>query len=361
MLRKIISSSLNSPPLNFRVLRVFRGDFLLLSVPPRLCGYSTNPFAPERSCGRICYIEKSEKQRELDVPELPEVETMRRGILALVGNRIRGAVAEPCDRRPILLSPDIAQFSKRVAGRTVTAVDRLGKRVVVRLDSGDAIIFEPRMTGLVLVADPPSVEHLRFRLDLKDGPIRSVWYWDRRGLGSVRLMSSDEITIKLGNGALGVDALAVSPEELQAAFGSSRRAIKVALLDQRALAGVGNLYASEILHRAKVHPETPCAALKPQQWRLVHLYMREVLEEAIRHEGSTLSDGTYRNALNQNGGYQNCHLVYDREGEPCRTCSRGTIRRIVQAQRSTFYCGVCQREKRIRAKRSSTCPHGGNG
>lgn len=276
------------------------------------------------------------------LPELPEVETMRRGILAIVGSTIRGAALEPCPRKPILLSPGLAAFARRTKDRRIVTVDRLGKRVVVRLDSGDSIIFEPRMTGLVLVADPPSSEHLRFRLDLAGGPINSVWYWDRRGLGSVRLLSASQLASAM-DGKLGLDALAISAEQLRAVLAPSKRAIKVALLDQRALAGVGNLYASEILHRAKVHPATACDRLKPAQWKLIHAYLREVLDEAILHEGSTLSDGTYRNALNQSGGYQNSHLVYDRADQRCQTCQRGTIRRIVQAQRSTFYCGVCQR------------------
>jgi formamidopyrimidine-DNA glycosylase len=278
------------------------------------------------------------------MPELPEVETMRRGILAIVGSRVRGVAAEPCLRKAILLSPGIAAFARRTKGRRVAAVDRLGKRVVVRLDSGDSIIFEPRMTGLVLVADPPSVEHLRFRLDLAGGPIKSVWYWDRRGLGSVRLLSEKQLG-SLTDGKLGIDALSITAEQLRAVLSLSKRAIKVALLDQRALAGVGNLYASEILHRAKVHPETRCDAVKPAQWKLIHTHLGEVLQEAILHEGSTLSDGTYRNALNQSGGFQNSHRVYDRADERCISCQRGTIKRIVQAQRSTFYCAVCQRRR----------------
>jgi formamidopyrimidine-DNA glycosylase len=275
------------------------------------------------------------------MPELPEVETMRRGILGIVGSRIRGVALEKSPRKPILLSPKIASFSRKTGGRRVTAIDRLGKRVVVRLDSGDSIVFEPRMTGLVLVADPPSLEHLRFRLDLAGGPIPSVWYWDRRGLGSVRLLSPKQLAAAV-DGKLGIDALAITPEQLRDVLASSRRPIKVALLDQRALAGVGNLYASEILHRARVHPATPCHRLKPPAWQLIHRRLHEVLQEAIRHEGSTLSDGTYRNALNQSGGYQNSHLVYDRANQPCLTCGGGPIRRIVQAQRSTFYCQTCQ-------------------
>jgi formamidopyrimidine-DNA glycosylase len=280
------------------------------------------------------------------VPELPEVETMRRGIAAIAGSRIRQVALEPCQRKPILVSPKIEEFSERAVGRRITTVDRLGKRVVVRLDSGDAIVFEPRMTGLVLIADPPTGEHLRFRLDLRSGPTKSVWYWDRRGLGSVRLLAAEELAAKLGSDVLGLDALSVTAEQLRSIFGVSRRPIKVGLLDQRALAGVGNLYASEILHRARIHPATSCDRLRAADWQRIHEQMLAVLEEAIRHEGSTLSDGTYRNALNKSGGYQNCHLVYDRAGDVCPTCQRGKIQRIVQAQRSTFYCAICQRAPR---------------
>jgi formamidopyrimidine-DNA glycosylase len=109
---------------------------------------------------------------------------------------------------------------------------------VLRLEGGERLIFEPRMTGLVLVADPPTQEHLRLRLDLARGPIPHIWYWDRRGLGSVRLLTESQFAAQLGNGHLGPDALAISPGELRARLGQSRRPIKVALLDQRAVAGI---------------------------------------------------------------------------------------------------------------------------
>src|SRR5437868_3740242 len=117
------------------------------------------------------------------MPELPEVETMRRGILGAVGHAIASVEKSPCPRKPILLTPAIATFRKKVAGRKVTAIDRMGKRVVMRIDGGDAIIFEPRMTGLVLVSDPPTTQHLRFHVAMRSGPIRDIWYWDQRGLG----------------------------------------------------------------------------------------------------------------------------------------------------------------------------------
>lgn len=277
------------------------------------------------------------------MPELPEVETMRRGILPIVGATITDVAWPPCAARPIAVWPSKAHFRARVVGEQVTAVDRIGKRVVVRLSSGDAIIFEPRMTGLVLVADAPTEAHLRFRMDLSGGPIATVWYWDRRGLGNVRLLSPQEQEEQLGPARLGPDALAVTPETLRELFCSSRRPIKVALLDQQRVAGIGNLYASEILHLAGIHPARLCDRVTRAQWQRIHAALREVLETAILHEGSTLSDGTYRNALNQSGGYQNQHRVYDRAGEVCRRCGKGEIRRIVQAQRSTFYCPRCQK------------------
>jgi formamidopyrimidine-DNA glycosylase len=276
------------------------------------------------------------------LPELPEVETMRRGVLSIVGRRVAELCVTGCGKRPILISPRPATFARRIAERQVTAVDRVGKRLVVRLDSGDAIVFEPRMTGLVLLADPPTRAHLRLRIALAGGESPELLFWDRRGLGSVRLVSPGQFERLYGASKLGPDALGLSAELLRSRLAGSRRAIKVALLDQRALAGVGNLYASEILHRAGVHPERRCDLLRVAQWERIRAAMIEILEQAIRHEGSTLADGTYRNALNEPGDFQNHHRVYDRAGQRCPSCGQAQIKRIVQAQRSTFYCPACQ-------------------
>ena len=268
---------------------------------------------------------------------------MRRGIMGAVKGRIVDVSRVRCKRRPIAIEPSLPVIRRRLVGQTIADIGRLGKRVVIHAASGDALVLEPRMTGLVLVADPPSMEHLRFRVDLSGAAVRTIWYWDRRGLGSVRLLTADELQLQLGAGKLGPDALSLTAQELTLRLNASKRAIKVALLDQRALAGVGNLYASEILHLAGIHPGRRCCRLTATQWEAIHARLREVLLDAIAHEGSTLSDGTYRNALNEAGGYQNHHRVYDRAGEECRRCSVGIIRRIVQAQRSTFYCPQCQR------------------
>ncbi len=277
------------------------------------------------------------------MPELPEVETMRRGVASIVGSRIR-QVRRPKSRlRPITITPRFDAFRRRSVGRRIVAVDRAGKRVVLRLDSADAIVFEPRMTGRLLVAEPPDQEHLRLIFDLSGRASRRLLFWNMRGLGVVRLLSPPELARQLGPRKLGPDALVISRQALRDRLGSSGRAIKVALMDQKALAGIGNLYASEILHRAKVHPQASCRALRPAQWQRIHQSMRVVLEEAIRLQGSTLADGNYRNAQNEAGAFQEEHRVYQREGQRCRQCGRGRIARLNQAQRSTFFCPNCQR------------------
>lgn len=276
------------------------------------------------------------------MPELPEVETMRRGILPIVGGRIAGVEVVAGDLRPIRISPRPSMLCRRLVSRRIEAVERYGKRVALRLDNRAVLVFEPRMTGLILLADPPDIEHLRLRLRLTGGRNRQLLFWDRRGLGSVRLLQPRQLAAEFGPDKLGPDALEIPAAQLCARLRASRRAIKVALLDQRAVAGVGNLYAAEVLHVAGIHPAKRCDRLSAAQWERLHAALQHVLSEAVRYEGSTLADGTYRNALNSPGSYQNHHRVYARAGQACPSCSTGIIRRIVQAQRATFFCPACQ-------------------
>ena len=195
---------------------------------------------------------------------------------------------------------------------------------MIWLDTEDAIVIEPRMTGLVLLVDPPTTEHLRWRLELTGGSVPEISYWDRRGLGKVHLYSASEYQQQFGPKNLGPDALTISAEQYRERLARSQREIKPALLDQQAVAGIGNLYASEILHVAGIHPQRRCSRMTARQWEALAAATQHVLTEAIRYEGSTLSDGTYRNALNKRGGYQNEHRVYNRAGEPCPRCRGGT-------------------------------------
>jgi formamidopyrimidine-DNA glycosylase len=202
------------------------------------------------------------------------------------------------------------------------------------------------MTGLVLLADPPDDEHLRLVFQLQGGGARQILFWDQRGLGVARFLSQAEFLRHYGPRRLGPDALTITVETLRQRLEGSRRPIKTALLDQHVLAGIGNLYASEILHLAGIHPALPCRRVRGAQWSKLHAAMGAVLQAAIRHQGSTLRDGTYRIARNQSGDYQVYHRVYQRTGDPCLNCGTGKIVRIVQAQRSTFFCPTCQRRGR---------------
>lgn len=279
------------------------------------------------------------------MPELPEVETMVRQIRPHVaGRRIKVLRACRTKCRPISITPALTTISLRVKDQTVTAVRRLGKRVVLDLTDESNLVIEPRMTGLMLLADPPDEHHLRLEWELDgDGEYSRLWFWDQRGLGTMRLYQPGELAELLGSHHLGPDALALTIADYRRVCGKTARPIKVALLDQKLVAGIGNLYASEILHLAKIHPESPAKTLTVRQLERLHAATYAILEEAIRYEGSTLGDGTYRNALNKAGGYQNAHRVYARADESCPTCGKATIQRIVQAQRSTFFCGRCQK------------------
>ena len=281
------------------------------------------------------------------MPELPEVETMVRGIRPHVeGRRIRDVVACPCACKPLLMEPAVATMARRAKGATIRRVWRRAKRVVLDLSSGDAFVIEPRMTGLMLLDDPPDAEHLRLEWTLSGRrQFNRLWFWDRRGLGTIRLLTPEQQEEVLGLGNLGPDALDMTEAQWIDVCGSTSSAIKVALLNQKKVAGIGNLYASEILHSACIHPEVSARKLRKPQIRRMAEATREILERAIRYEGSTLGDGTYRNALNESGSFQNAHRVYAREGERCPTCERGEIVRLVQAQRSTFFCRVCQRRR----------------
>lgn len=282
------------------------------------------------------------------MPELPEVETMVRGVRPLlVGSRLVDVTLCECACKPISFQPPLSVVQEMAIGQHVDSVTRRGKRIVLSLANGSAFIVEPRMTGLMLVSDPPDPEHLRVRWTIRTGRRNAdVWFWDRRGLGTVRWLNPLDLAAALGPETLGPDALEFTPDLWFRQLASTSRPIKVALLDQKLVAGIGNLYASEILHRAGIHPADPSSAISSRRLARLHQATDDILTEAIRYEGSTLGDGTYRNALNQDGNYQRHHRVYAREGELCVTCGKSRIARIVQAQRSTFFCPRCQRPTR---------------
>jgi formamidopyrimidine-DNA glycosylase len=291
------------------------------------------------------------------MPELPEVETMRRGIAHLSGLRI-GCVAFPRGTvRPISMQPGPQGMQRRLTGRTIAAVQRFGKRLAIELEQRgrtprEWLVIEPRMTGLMLVADPPTPAHVRMEIGLDSRRHPRLIFWDRRGLGTIRLLDAAGLAAACGPDRLGPDGLAITAAELLAKIGDSRRAVKVALLDQRAVAGIGNIYAAEILFTAGIDPRVPCRRLTVARWEQIAAAARDILAEAVRLEGSTITDETYKTADNRSGRFQLQHCVYGHEGKPCRRCG-SSILRIVQAQRSTFFCPQCQWHHQRRCRRLS--------
>ena len=278
------------------------------------------------------------------MPELPEVETMRRGITSTIGRLIDRAEQPACRFKPCVLEPGIEELDRRLRGRRIAALERLGKRVVIVLEDQNRLVFEPRMTGLLLTVAPPGPQHRRLIVHLRGGP--PLTFWDRRGLGTIRLHNAADYEARVRR-RIGPDALSIDAATFHQQITRGRRAIKVALLDQTLIAGVGNLYASELCFRAGVDPRARCDLLTRPQTARLHAAMVQVLLEAIAAGGSTLADGTYRTAQNEAGGFQSRHLVYDRAGQPCPRClePQNTIRRIVQAGRCTFLCSGCQRRR----------------
>ena len=270
---------------------------------------------------------------------------MVRGIRPhIIGRIIEDIIACPNDHKPLSISPKLTLIRKKLVGRRFDEVRRLGKRIVFDVSDGSSLVIEPRMTGLLVLANPPDVDHLRVQICFQENrDFDSVWFWDRRGLGTVTLFEPGELQKKLGSGALGPDALEIDLRKWTESCGKTGREIKVVLLDQKVVAGIGNIYASEILHRAGIHPTQPANSLNSMSLNKLAAAVRAVLIKAVECEGSTLGDGTYRNALNQSGRYQNEHCVYMREGENCISCNKGQIARITQAQRSTFFCLNCQK------------------
>jgi len=294
------------------------------------------------------------------MPELPEVETVRRGLAPFVeGARIAAARLN----RPDLRFPFPQDFEKSLTGRQVVGVSRRAKYLLFELDSGINLLSHLGMTGNYrfyegAIAEPsryrqPDVaerhDHVVLDLAAPDGAHRTLIYSDPRRFGFMTLFSSPADCPFLKD--LGPEPLGnqFSAPQLAARFRGRRAPVKSALLDQRNVAGLGNIYVSEALWRAGISPTMPTGALvdsaggaKPALEMLVAA-IKSVLEEAIAAGGSTLKD--FRQSDGAPGYFQHNFDVYDRADAPCRRAGcNGTITRMVQSGRSSFYCPVCQAE-----------------
>lgn len=272
------------------------------------------------------------------MPELPEVEFAARVLRAgLVGRHIEAVRADPRATR-IFRPASGRALARALTGRRAEAVARVGKHLLISLGPGPlGLLSHLGMTGKWLRRGPgePEPSHVRLRLALSDGA--ALLYRDPRLFGRLRLVPGARFADVPEIAALGPDPVAdgVDAGRLAALLAATRRAVKVALLDQRLLAGVGNIHASEACFRARLDPRRRADRLVAAQVRALARGIRATLSVALRSmEGQEI---TYV----EEGG-ENPFLVYARAGEPCPRCRRGRIRRIVQAQRSTFWCPRCQ-------------------
>lgn len=268
------------------------------------------------------------------MPELPEVETVVRGLRArLPGRRI---VSVRLGKTDFMDDPDA--LAAALPGARIVEVRRHGKYILLRLDAAAYLVVHLGMTGQLRVprAAEPVMAHTHAFFVLDDG--RELRYTDPRRFGRIALFSDAQFAATLGR--LGADPLEVSEAEFRRLLAGRRARVKALLLDQHFLRGIGNIYADESLWRAKIHPARVAAQLRGDQMHRLCETMRHILKEAIRLRGSSVSD--YVDANGEPGAYQMRHCVYDREGKRCFRCGTA-IRRILVAGRSSYFCPRCQR------------------
>jgi formamidopyrimidine-DNA glycosylase len=275
------------------------------------------------------------------VPELPEVETVRAVLEPkLVGRRLEYVeIFDPRLTRP----DDPAGVAAQLEGERIAALDRRGKYLIVRFESGRVLLIHLRMTGQLLLVNggplPDGDAHRRAVVRLDDGS--DVIYRDVRRFGTWQMIEADELDPYLA-GRVGREPLVrtFTSARLAEALAGRRAPVKAVLLDQRRLAGIGNIYADEALWRARVHPVRRAGDLGPEEIVALHRGIRAALRAGISRQGATLS--TYRTPDGDRGSMQEEFRVYGRTGEPCERC--GTpIEKIRMAGRGTWYCPFCQR------------------
>lgn len=268
------------------------------------------------------------------MPELPEVETTVRGLArVLEGRRIERIEA----RRPDLRRALPEDLGQRLTGARVTALGRRAKYGLIQTDRGDTLVFHLGMSGHWRIDPSEILKHDHFIIETDDG--RRLALNDARRFGSLDLVRTKELEDWAPFRALGPEPLDIDAPELKRRLSGRSAPIKLLLLDQRIIAGLGNIYVCEALYRAGIHPKRPGGSISLERLKRLVPAIHDVLAEAIAAGGSTLRD--FASPDGELGYFPKSFAVYDREGRSC-ACG-GTVKRIVQGGRSTFYCPKCQR------------------
>lgn len=281
------------------------------------------------------------------MPELPEVETVRRGLeQSVVGRKI---VKVEVGRERTVRRTSREALIDGLTGVEITSATRRGKYLLCDLDSGQRLMMHLRMSGRLIIAEPgaqrPPHTHVVMHLANAATPESELWFVDPRTFGEVVVFDPDKIKTQMPDLAnLGVDPLIdeFSPDILRELFKDRRGNLKALLLNQHVVAGIGNIYADEILHLAKLRPDRLPSRLTGATLTRLHSAIVEVLNKAVMAGGSTLKDTQYVDLEGQTGNFQDEHRVYGRGGLPCLTCGKGRILMTVVAGRTTCYCSACQ-------------------
>jgi formamidopyrimidine-DNA glycosylase len=271
------------------------------------------------------------------MPELPEVETTMRALAArLIGRQITGVV----QRRADLRVPIPERLAERVVGCRLIGFARRAKYIVAHLDDRHSLLMHLGMSGRLLFGGPPAGRHEHLTFDFDDGTVLRLV--DPRRFGLLDLVPTPRLDSHPRLAGLGLEPLdpGFDGATLAAALAGRHSALKLALMDQRLVVGVGNIYACESLFRARLSPRRRAGDVRLREAERLAAALRAVLSEAIDAGGSSLRD--YVQTDGQLGFFQERFAVYGLDGRPCQVCGRA-IRRLVQANRSTFYCARCQR------------------
>lgn len=273
------------------------------------------------------------------MPEMPEVEQVRKTLAPHITGK---KIIELQVFLPRLVKyPDADSFSQRLLGRTVTGVDRRGKYLVINTDAAQKLIVHLRMTGALIAqkSELPAPAYAKIRFTLSGGT--TMWFTDIRTFGTLYLVQNGDYYIE-GYETLGPEPLSAdfTGEYLAAAAAKSRKPVKNFILDQRNIAGLGNIYADECLALAGILPYRAVNTLKPAELESLYEAINRVIAQGIRNRGTTFRD--YRDGEGNKGVNQNYLLVYGRGGEPCRKCG-AQLQTMKIGGRGTVFCGRCQK------------------